>query len=115
METSEDPTFCLRYSPDSQSYRELDVKFGTELEQQWMAWFEAHNIPAAQVPYTGWVVRDVARRTVSVLVYDWNADDKPDGKNSIVCVDTDDDGNRLTEARRAVYTIQLESKPLPFP
>jgi hypothetical protein len=115
METAEDPTFCPRYSTDSQSYREFDVKHGTELEQQWTAWFEAHNIPPAQVPFKGWVARDVARRTVSVLVYDWNVDDAPDGDCSIVYVDKDDDGNRLKEARRGVLTIQLESKPLPFP
>lgn len=99
----------------SQSYREFDVERKTEAEQLWMAWFKAHNIPFAQVPFKGWAARDVRRNTVSVLVFDWDPGDELDGEKSVVYVDKDDEGNRGHNARFAVLTIQLESKPLPFP
>jgi hypothetical protein len=97
------------------SYREFDVKHGTEEEQRWITWFKAHNIPFAQVPFKGWAARDVGRRTVSVLVYGWNVGDELVEGKSTVYIDTDDDGNRGFDSRHAVLTIQLESKPLPFP
>lgn len=100
----------------SHSYREFDVKPGSDDEKPWIAWFQAHNIPFGQVPYKGWAARDVRRNTVSVLIFDWNPDDElKEDNRSTVYVDRDDDGNRTQNARLGVLTVQLESKPLPFP
>lgn len=99
----------------SYSYREFHVTEGSAAEKQWLDWFIAHNIPYAQVPYRGWAARDLKRRTVSVLVFDWNPDDTLDPEKSTVYVDRDGAGNRLPCERKAVLTLQLESEPLPFP
>jgi hypothetical protein len=97
----------------SHSYREFDVKPGSDDEKPWIAWFQAHNIPFGRVPYKGWAARDVRRNTVSVLVFDWDPDDQL--IEARVYVDRDDDGNLGNDVRLAVLTVQLESKPLPFP
>lgn len=101
----------------SWSYRVIETEHGTPEDAVWTEWFRAHRLPPAQVPLKTWVARDVRRNTVSVLVFDWDLDEEPDGERSIAYVDRNDDGE-ISEARAprfAVLTIQLESKPLPFP
>src|SRR5882757_5088512 len=103
---------------DSQSYREFDVQWGTDEYRAWETWFNTHNIPLAQVPYQGWVARDVERRQVSVKVFFWYPDDEnnPDfGQTTVSYVDRDDAGHLSKDSRWAVHTVQLESVPLPFP
>lgn len=106
----------------SQSYREFDYTPDPVVNaetQAWMDWFRAHNIPAAQVPWKGWVARDVERRQVSVKVFAWLPEDetKDDfGTISVVRLDRDEDGHLVSkDVQYAVHTVQLEFVPLPFP
>jgi hypothetical protein len=104
----------------SQSYRELEcVHTDDPGTRAWMDWFEAHGIPSTQVPWKGWVARDAERCTVSVKVHAWSPEDeaKPEfGVEGIFYPDRDDNGHYAsTAARYGVYTVQLETAPLPFP
>lgn len=104
----------------SSSYSEYDVQYGTDEYRAWEAWFEVHNFPLPQVPHQGWAARDVARRTVSALVFDWNPGDEAGsgfGKRAFIYPDKAEAGgwSAAQDARFAVLTIQLESEPLPFP
>lgn len=102
----------------SHSYREFDVKFGTDEYEAWESWMKAHGIPPMQVPLAGWACRDTERNTVSVLTF-WSApgDDLENAETSTAYPDTDDSGNYgpAKDVRYAVLTVQLKSKPLPFP
>lgn len=109
------------FAQKSWSYREFDVKRGTPEEAVWLEWFHAHQLPAAQIPFQGWAARDIRRNTVSVMVFDWDPDEEfekfEDGNRTTFHADRHDDGE-LSESRQpryAVLTVQLESKPLPFP
>jgi hypothetical protein len=103
------------------SYREYEVKCGTEEYKAWEEWMKIHGVPLYQVPFKGWAARDVRRNTVSVLLFDWEGDDLDNEESrSFVYVDKDDEGNPSgsKDARYRVYTVQLEGKPgkpLPFP
>ena len=107
-------------STQSWSYREYDIKYGTAEYKAWEKWMKAHGVPLAQVPFRGWAARDVRRDTVSVLLFDWDPDvelSTEDHARTWAYIDKDDDGNRSAskDARFRVYTVQLDSKPLPFP
>jgi hypothetical protein len=107
-------------SPPSWSYREYDVQPETPEAAAWEKWFTAHHIPLAQIPYQGWAARDVVRRTVSVKVMAWNPGDESKelfGQRTFTYVDKNDDGDDYgaKDVRYGVYTVQLDSMPLPFP
>ncbi|MCW2901555.1 MAG: hypothetical protein JWO67_3820 [Streptosporangiaceae bacterium] len=107
----------------SNSYREFDVKRGTPEYLAWEDWFKIHNFPVCQVPYKGWAARDAVRCTVSALVFYWKPSDAPKlafgstAATTIAYPDKTDDGqySGSKDARFAVYTVQLEAAPLPFP
>jgi hypothetical protein len=104
----------------SWSYREYDVKHDSPEYKVWEDWFVAHGLPLAQIPFRGWVARDVARCTISVKVFAWKPgdEDKPEFGDRTVCYpDKDDDGQYSghKDASYGVYTHQLNAAPLPFP
>jgi hypothetical protein len=104
--------------PDgSQSYREYDTTYGTDEYRAWEAWFKAHNVPLAQVPFKGWVARDVERRRISMKVFFWypGDEDNPDFGSTTVSYSDRHDGHGGRDSRWAVHTVQLESAPMPFP
>lgn len=114
--TTTDP-LSIKDSAKSCSLRSFDVKIGTTEDVAWQEWFEAHGIPAAQVPMKGWAARDPVRNTVSVLTFWTKPDDVLEANLTSFYVDVDDDGNfsGSKSPRYAVLTVQLEGKPLPFP
>ena len=110
----EDPT------SGASTYREYDTKYRSPEYLAWEEWFKAHNFPIAQVPLKGWAARDIVRNTESAKVMDWNPGDEDNpkfGEHTLAYVDRTDDGhfNASKDVRFAVYTVQLESEPLPFP
>lgn len=82
--------------------------------QRWVDWFRALGIPPQQVDHQGWVVRDVARKTVTVKVLWWPEGYEPDmiDRNAAAYASRDENG---TDIRLGVFTVQLDETPPPFP
>lgn len=80
----------------------------------WIDWFRALGIPSQQVDHKGWVVRDVARKTVTVKVLWWPEDHEPDmvDQSASTYAKRDDNGN---DVRYSTFTVQLDEAPPPFP
>lgn len=112
---------CDEPDGGSWSYREYDTTWGTPAYHAWEAWMRHHNIPVFQVPYKGWAARDAVRKTVSVLLLDWDPADETHSEfgsgKSFIHHDLTDEGhlNSSKDVRRRVFTVELDFVPLPFP
>lgn len=92
------------------SYWEFNTEGEDYGEQRpWIEWFKAHGFARySQIPTIGWAARDVKRKTVSVLAFDFDED----SVESQFHTDRHDNG---VDPRYRVWTIQLDHEPLPFP